>query len=434
MPYQPVQQIDVPQLFATMANLRSAKLNQQQGELQLADLYEARDRRKQIQAALQAGDMNAYAALDPHGYAAMQKAGLDAQKTQSEIINTRSQVDERQRNAVKDVDENTNKVQQFVSKALEANPQSAPQWQRHVDDLAANGKINHFQLPGFQQSPELAGPSMQPNRQEVRTMQAGAGVESPWDKPTIDMIEFAKAYPNVDINTPEGGELFHQYQLEMKQTSSGNSADNRAMNLRKEFTSLQTVKNYQVLNESFEKMKVTSPNGPGDIGLIFNYMKMLDPNSAVREGEYASAENSGGIAQSISNLYNKALKGNRLSADTRKSIMSEADKLVVAERKRYDLARRQYTTLATKYKIDPNDVVMSEDEVVDPNTPAPGNANTHVIGFEGPGADARDIEFNPNSAQPQPAAPQRPAQPQRRAAPVGRAQAVDEFNQAMGIK
>ena len=37
------------------------------------------------------------------------------------------------------------------------------------------------------------------------------------------------------------------------------------------------------------------PDAAGDMALIFSYMKMLDPNSTVREGEYATAQDAGSI-------------------------------------------------------------------------------------------------------------------------------------------
>lgn len=53
-------------------------------------------------------------------------------------------------------------------------------------------------------------------------------------------------------------------------------------------------------------------SGPSSIALVFKFMKALDPNSVVREGEFATAQNSAGIPESISNIYNKLMKGERL--------------------------------------------------------------------------------------------------------------------------
>jgi hypothetical protein len=39
----------------------------------------------------------------------------------------------------------------------------------------------------------------------------------------------------------------------------------------------------------------SDPSAAGDLALIFNYMKMLDPGSTVREGEFATAQDSAGV-------------------------------------------------------------------------------------------------------------------------------------------
>ena len=53
-------------------------------------------------------------------------------------------------------------------------------------------------------------------------------------------------------------------------------------------------------------------SGPASIAMIFKFMKALDPTSVVREGEFATAENSAGIPEALRNTYNKVMSGGRL--------------------------------------------------------------------------------------------------------------------------
>jgi hypothetical protein len=62
----------------------------------------------------------------------------------------------------------------------------------------------------------------------------------------------------------------------------------------------------------------------GDISLIFGYMKMLDPGSVVREGEFATAQNAAGVPDRITNLYNKVISGQRLNPSQRDSFKGQA--------------------------------------------------------------------------------------------------------------
>jgi hypothetical protein len=56
-------------------------------------------------------------------------------------------------------------------------------------------------------------------------------------------------------------------------------------------------------------------SGPASIAVVFKFMKALDPTSVVREGEFATAQNSSGVDDKISNVYNKLLRGEILTAD-----------------------------------------------------------------------------------------------------------------------
>ena len=46
--------------------------------------------------------------------------------------------------------------------------------------------------------------------------------------------------------------------------------------------------------------------------MVFKFMKALDPTSVVREGEFATAENSAGVPEALRNTYNKLMEGGRL--------------------------------------------------------------------------------------------------------------------------
>jgi len=79
-----------------------------------------------------------------------------------------------------------------------------------------------------------------------------------------------------------------------------------------------------------------------DIGLVFGFMKMLDPGSVVREGEFASAQNAAGVPERIQNLYNKALNGEILNPTQRQDFIDTAQRL-------YGQARQGAESVATRY-------------------------------------------------------------------------------------
>ena len=70
-----------------------------------------------------------------------------------------------------------------------------------------------------------------------------------------------------------------------------------------------------------------NPSPAGDLALIFNYMKVLDPGSTVREGEFANAQNSGSVPNRIVALYNSVINGTRLSDPQRNDFVNRAGQL-----------------------------------------------------------------------------------------------------------
>lgn len=71
--------------------------------------------------------------------------------------------------------------------------------------------------------------------------------------------------------------------------------------------------------------------GPASIAIVYKFMKALDPTSVVRETEFATAANAGGVPENIRNAYNKLMEGERLPESviddfekTAKSLSDEA--------------------------------------------------------------------------------------------------------------
>jgi hypothetical protein len=73
----------------------------------------------------------------------------------------------------------------------------------------------------------------------------------------------------------------------------------------------QLVKDYNVIQNkagSMERILQSGVGGPGDLALVFEFMKALDPNSVVRETEYTTAAKSGNIFSGVFARFNGYLK------------------------------------------------------------------------------------------------------------------------------
>jgi len=98
--------------------------------------------------------------------------------------------------------------------------------------------------------------------------------------------------------------------------------------------------------------------GAGDMTLVFQFMKMLDPGSTVREGEFATASNSGGVPSAIQGLYNKALGEGTIGTKARSEILGQANKIFEAAAVQHDKAATTFAGIAKRYKLDPDNVVI----------------------------------------------------------------------------
>lgn len=101
----------------------------------------------------------------------------------------------------------------------------------------------------------------------------------------------------------------------------------RANTLRDDFTS--SSKEFATVNEAYERIATVgnNPSAVGDIALITGYMKLLDPGSTVREGEFATAADAGSVPNALVARYNKLINGERLSGDTRADFLKQSRRL-----------------------------------------------------------------------------------------------------------
>jgi len=100
----------------------------------------------------------------------------------------------------------------------------------------------------------------------------------------------------------------------------------------------------------------TSP--VSDLVLIFSFMKVLDPTSVVREGEFANAEDTRNIPDSVRSLYNRVIGGFRLSDEQRKNFVNDATRVFSSAKRQQNQLMLTYRNRAQGMKIPPEFVVI----------------------------------------------------------------------------
>jgi hypothetical protein len=128
---------------------------------------------------------------------------------------------------------------------------------------------------------------------------------------------------------------------------------------------------------------VQDPSTAGDISLIFAYMKMLDPTSAVREGEQATAQNAGSIPGTIVAKYNQLIRGQgRLDGKLRADYVDRAGRLARQKQKQIAPVLRRYTEQAGIVGLDPRMFIydpFAELGVTPPAPPAPAGRFNDLV-------------------------------------------------------
>ncbi len=129
-----------------------------------------------------------------------------------------------------------------------------------------------------------------------------------------------------------------------------------ASDLRSELYNRSKENNYTVVSQYIKKIETAPDTAAGDMSMIFSYMKLLDPNSTVREGEYANAQNATGIPGQVQNAYNNALAGRRLNPIQRTEFVQSAKSAAQPAVDQQKQLVEFYNKQASSAGINPNDV------------------------------------------------------------------------------
>jgi len=129
------------------------------------------------------------------------------------------------------------------------------------------------------------------------------------------------------------------------------------------------TKNFTAVEDAFTKINESAADasGAGDIALITSFMKMLDPGSVVRETEFATAQDTGGLLAKLQSTAEKVQTGKILTSKQRTDFVRLANRYMDATKKQEKDIRRGLNKVVTNYKLNSENVfgVMGEEvEVV----------------------------------------------------------------------
>ena len=131
----------------------------------------------------------------------------------------------------------------------------------------------------------------------------------------------------------------------------------RADKLRDEFSKVALPFNDR--QTAFMTMRDLAQNraGASDMALVLSIMKVYDPTSTVTGGEAATAQNAAGVPSLVTGFYNKLVGGGTLDEKARAQLVRAAETRFEQEMDKFEKDLGRYSSLATRAKVDPKDVV-----------------------------------------------------------------------------
>jgi len=182
--------------------------------------------------------------------------------------------------------------------------------------------------------------------------------------------ELAKAFPNTAATAVVNLELKKIDDTYTKQQDKKKAIADYTKNVQdqenKLFSSYQSNKVVQDFDQATQGVTkllqgLEADDGAGDVAAIFTFMKTLDPSSVVREGEFATAENSSGAFRKFWNLHNKLLRGERLTDPQRESFKQVGINLYQQNEKALDNVRSNFSQIAANQGLNIDNIFVDSD-------------------------------------------------------------------------
>ncbi len=136
-----------------------------------------------------------------------------------------------------------------------------------------------------------------------------------------------------------------------------------------------------------------NPNPQTDIGIVYNFVKALDPESVVKEGEIKFSQAARGIPDQVKGLLEKAYSGQILTPQERKNIFAFTQSAKELGRREWDASAGPYINQAKKQGIDLSTIIPELQE----DGPAKKQAGNAPVGKESPKAGKTAVKKGYNS-------------------------------------
>jgi hypothetical protein len=179
----------------------------------------------------------------------------------------------------------------------------------------------------------------------------------------LSQLMGAEKFQQLQERIRTGAGKIKEIELRLKAIKSGELPDDpetkfkAESDLRKEYGGV--TKSFQDVRDANLRVMAVEDTAAGDVALIFNFMKMLDPGSVIRESEYATAQRAGGALDRAQVLYQRLLSGESLSETQRKMFKSQAKKLYDAAKDQEKKVREHMQRIAKEAGLNVENIIYT---------------------------------------------------------------------------
>lgn len=300
-----------------------------------------------------------------------QSAAIDRANMVNQQFQQQQQDEARLKASIAQADLNFNDPQGSIARLVQSG--ATPEQAINIFNVLANTQKERRleQQQGLMQNLLLGGvgsgqSSASMSGGDGAQQQSGQSVQQPDRSDALMRLGVASGNPAL---VAYGKQLYDQNKDAMVQKADKEDKDrNLEYKIGTDFN--DSSKDFIKARDGFINLRTAAnnPSAVSDMQMIYAFMKTQDPGSTVREGEFASAQNTSGVPEKIRAMYNKALTGNFLTPTQRIEFFKLGQQNYDNQLKQQNKNVEEYRRKAEKFGLNPDNVV-SDLSVVPNNQP-----------------------------------------------------------------
>ena len=128
--------------------------------------------------------------------------------------------------------------------------------------------------------------------------------------------------------------------------------------LRGDFSKMS--KEFIGVRDAHNRVRASAENSSpaGDMALLFNFAKVLDPASTVRESEFRALAQAGAFGERVKSQVNRVLTGKGLTDAVRKDFVTRSESLFRTKERQHKKVESQFKNISERMGVDPRNVVL----------------------------------------------------------------------------